>query len=151
MATLPQQSLYHCDQCGTRDITAAPVLFQQGTRSYSGMFRWGTSQTHSAQLAAPPRRKSNAGPLLRWAFPLCFCFFWGLAVLSTMFQQHQTTAKTGTADVLLLLIGAVCFAGLMRSLRRISRYNREVFPQLLWNWEHTYICQKCGNSRLISE
>ena len=150
MATLPQQSLFQCDRCGTRDITAAPVLFQQGTRTYSGMFRSGTSQTHSAQLAAPPRRKSNTGPLLRWAFPLCFCFFWGISVLSTMFQR-QATAKTVIADMLLLLIGAVCLGGLMRSLRRIARYNREVVPKLLWNWEHTYICQKCGSSRLISE
>ena len=150
MATLPKQNPYQCGRCGTRDITAAPVLFQQGTRTYSGMFRWGTSQTQSAQLAAPPRRKSNAGPLLRWAFPLCFCFFWGISVLSTILQ-HQTTAKTEIADVLLLLLGAVFLGGLMRSLRQITRYNREVFPQLLRDWENTYICQKCGNSTLISE
>ena len=28
-------------------------------------------------------------------------------------------------------------------------YNREVYPRLRWNWEHTYICRRCGKPRLI--
>ena len=39
--------------------------------------------------------------------------------------------------------------GMVFSLRRIARYNREVYPRLHWNWEHTYICRRCGRSRLI--
>jgi hypothetical protein len=31
----------------------------------------------------------------------------------------------------------------------VSRYNREVYPHLRRNWEHTYICRRCGNSQLI--
>ncbi len=150
MATLLQQSPYRCDQCGTTDIVAAPVVYQQGTRTHSGMFRWGSSQTHSAQLAVPPLPKSFWRPLLHWAFPICFCFFWGLAVLSTMLQRTQITTKTQTADALLLLAGVLCLGGLIRSIRRIVRYNREVYPKQRWDWEHTYMCRRCGSRLLIS-
>jgi hypothetical protein len=32
----------------------------------------------------------------------------------------------------------------------VVHFNREVYPPLHWNWEHTYICRRCGNSQLIS-
>jgi hypothetical protein len=35
MASISQLNPYHCDQCGTANIVAAPVLYQQGTRTYS--------------------------------------------------------------------------------------------------------------------
>jgi hypothetical protein len=38
---------------------------------------------------------------------------------------------------------------LVFNLWSVSRYNREVYPRLRWNWEHTYICRRCGRSRLI--
>lgn len=149
MANIAQQTPYQCDQCGCSDFIAAPVLYQQGTRTYSGMFRWGTSQTRSAQLATPPRPRSYAGPFLRWGFPLCFCFFWGLTVLTTIFQRSQATTKTTVADVSLLLLGIVCLGGLIRSLRKVADYNRNSYTQLLRDWEHTFTCRRCGSSRLV--
>ena len=49
----------------------------------------------------------------------------------------------------LACLGLICCLGMSLSVRRIARYNREVYPRLQWNWEHTYICQRCGNSQLI--
>src|ERR1035438_5437344 len=49
MASISQLNPYQCDQCGTANIVAAPVLYQQGTRAYSGTFRTGPSQYYSAR------------------------------------------------------------------------------------------------------
>jgi hypothetical protein len=48
-----------------------------------------------------------------------------------------------------LLLGVACAGGMLLSFRRIARYNREVYPRLHWNWEHTYFCRRCGKLRLI--
>jgi hypothetical protein len=60
MAAIPQQNPYQCDQCGTPNIVAVPLLYQQGTRTYSGLTTWGSSQSYSAQLSAPPRPRGYA-------------------------------------------------------------------------------------------
>ena len=55
MASVSQLNPYQCDQCGTANIVAAPVLYQQGTHTYSTRFHSGTTQSFSAQAVAPPR------------------------------------------------------------------------------------------------
>ena len=49
MASVSQLNPYHCDQCGTANIVAAPVLYQQGTHThtYSTKFDSGTTQSFS--------------------------------------------------------------------------------------------------------
>ena len=150
MATLPQQNLYQCTQCGNRELTAAPVLYHEGTRTYSGMFRWGSSQSESARVSAPPRLKGYAQPFLRWGFPISFCLFWGFAILTTLFGQSHISAKTANTDAILLLVGFILLGGLFLDLRRIARYNRDVYPNLFWKWQHTYMCHRCGTYSLIT-
>ena len=36
MATLTVQQVFHCHQCGNPDIVAVPLLYQEGTRTFSG-------------------------------------------------------------------------------------------------------------------
>ena len=79
MASTSRLNPYQCDQCGTTNIVAAPLLYEQGTRSYSGPFHSGTSQSYSAQAAAPPDPRGYGRPLLLWGIPICFTFFWGLS------------------------------------------------------------------------
>ena len=55
MASVSQLNPYQCDQCGTANIVAAPVLYQQGTHTYSTRFHSGTTQSFSAQAVTPPR------------------------------------------------------------------------------------------------
>ena len=77
MATLSQPNPYHCDQCGTGEIVAVPLLYQQGTRTFSGTFSHGTSQSYSAQIAAPPHPRGYIRPFVLWGFAICFLRFWG--------------------------------------------------------------------------
>ena len=65
------------------------------------------------------------------------------------FSSIQIRGTLADAVAILLLLGMVCLGGMLLSFRRITRYNREVYPRLHWNWEHTYICRRCGKLRLI--
>ena len=149
MASVSQLNTYQCDQCGTANIVAAPVLYQQGTHTYSTRFYSGTTQSHSAQAAAPPDPRGYGRPLLFWGIPICFTFFWGFAGLGRILGHPQSATSLADTVVVFLLLGVVSLAGMLFNFRRIARYNREVYPQLRWNWEHTYICRRCGKFRLI--
>jgi hypothetical protein len=149
MASVSQLNLYQCDQCGTANIVAAPVLYQQGTRAYSGTFNSGTSQSFSAQAAAPPSPRGYGRPLLLWGVPTCFTIFWGLAGLGRILDHPKSAATLADAVAILLLLGLVCLGGMVWSFRRVARYNREVYPRLHWDWEHTFFCRRCGKLRSI--
>jgi len=149
MASVSQLNPYQCDQCGTTNIVAAPVLYQQGTRAYSGTFSSGTSQSFSAQAAAPPDPRGYGRPLLLWGIPICFTFFWGFVGLVGILNRSKSALALGNTVTILLLLGVACVGGMLLSFRRIARYNREVYPRLQWNWEHTYFCRRCGKLRLI--
>jgi len=107
MASVSQLNLYQCDQCGTANIVAAPVLYQQGTRAYSGTFNSGTSQSYSAQVAAPPSPRGYGRPLVLWGVPICFTIFWGLAGFGRILEHPKSAATMADAVVILLLLG-VC-------------------------------------------
>jgi predicted RNA-binding Zn-ribbon protein involved in translation (DUF1610 family) len=149
MASVSQVNHYQCDQCGTANIVAAPVLYQQGTRAYSGTFNSGTSQSYSAQAAAPPSPRGYGRPLFLWGFGIFFACFWGWAGLGAVIRHPDSHGTLGRPIAFLVLLGIACLAGLIFSFRRIAHYNREIYPQLQWNWEHTYICRRCGKIRLI--
>lgn len=55
----------------------------------------------------------------------------------------------GELAFVFLALCVTSLAGMVFNLRRVARYNREVYPRLHWNWEHTYICRRCGRFRLI--
>jgi hypothetical protein len=148
MAALAQQNLYQCDQCGTSNIVAVPLLYQQGTRTYSGPLHQGNSQSYASQVAAPPRPKSYARPLFLWGFAIYFFGFWTYAGFSAHFKYPNDSGLTYPI-VSLLLLGLACLGGLGLNLRRVSRYNREVYSQLHWDWEHTYQCRRCGRFLVI--
>jgi hypothetical protein len=150
MATLLQQSPYRCDQCGTTDVVAASLVYQQGTRMHLGMFNSGSSQSHSAQIASPPQPRGYARPLFLWGFAIYFACFWAYAGLSALHKHPNNSASFEYPIALLLFLGLVCLGVLIIKLRRISHYNREVYPKQRWDWEHTYMCRRCGSRLLIS-
>ena len=149
MASVSELNPYQCDQCGTTNIVAAPLLYEQGTRSYSGPFHSGISQSHSAQAAAPPNPRGYGRPLLLWGIPIYFTFFLGLVGLSGILEHPRSIATSGNIVAGLLILGVACIGGMLLKFRKIARYNREVYPRLYRNWEHTYICRRCGRSLLI--
>ncbi len=149
MATLPQQNLYQCDRCGTANIVAMALLYQQGTRAYSGKLHSGNSHSLSAQMAAPPNRRKYMRPILLWGFGIYFALFWAYAGASSLRSHPRSGGSMEGVVSVLFLIGVGLIVGLSLNLRRTARYNREVYPQLVRNWEHTYMCRRCGNSKLI--
>ena len=144
-----QQTPYQCDRCGAANVVAAPLVYQQGTHTYSTRLTSGTTQSFSAQAAAPPDPRGYGRPLVLWGTPICFTFFWGIAGLSRILDHPQSAANLSGSVAIFVLLGLGFLGGMFLSFRRISHYNREVYPRLRWNWEHTYICRRCGNSQLI--
>ena len=144
-----QNNSYRCDRCGTTNVVAAPVLFQQGTRSYSGTFSSGTTQTFAAQAVAPPRPRGYLRPVVIWGPAITIFFAWSVAGISSIHEHPLTSALHPSAVVVFLLLGAASVIGMLLGLRKRIRYNKDVYPQLRWNWEHTYICRRCGSSLLI--
>jgi hypothetical protein len=149
MASVSQLNPYQCDQCGTTNVVAAPVLYEQGTRAYSGTFSSGTSQSYSAQAASPPRPQGYLRPLVLWGPPTFILFVWTFVGLSSILEHPTTTALHGNTVAAFLFLSVSSLVGMAISFRKIARYNRQVYPQLQWNWEHTYICRRCGKIRLI--
>ena len=54
MAATGQEMAYRCEQCGSSEIVALSQLYEQGTRSFSGRFTSGVSQSFTAKAASPP-------------------------------------------------------------------------------------------------
>ena len=150
MATSAAQQAYQCAECGNPDILAVPLLYQQGTRTFSGIFNRGVSQSVAAQQMAPPARRRYIRPLLLWGFAIYFFVFWGGAGLSSLTRPVKDTASSSIAVGVLLFLGLVCLIGLVLNLRRIAAYNRDVLPGLRWRWEHSFVCRRCGKLSLIS-
>lgn len=149
MEAVRQNNSYQCDRCGSTNVVAAPVIYEQGTRRYSGTFNSGISKSQAAIGAAPPDTRSYRRPLLMWGAGLCFTLFWGFAGLARLLEHSQSGSALQRVVTVLFLAGVLCLGGMLLSFRRVARYNREVYPQLHWQWEHTFICRRCGRSLLI--
>lgn len=149
MATIALQHPYQCDQCGTQNIVAFPVVYQEGTRVYHGLGNQWDSRTHSAHIAAPPQRRRYVGHILLWGFAVILFSVTGFFDLTALVARPRFSATETAIAIIFLLLWLASVAGMVRSLGRIARYNREVYPQLLWDWEHTYLCRRCGKSMVI--
>lgn len=149
MATIGQQMAYRCDQCGSPELVALSLLYEQGTRSFSGHFTSGVSQSFTAKAASPPTPRNYGRAFFGWGFAILFCVFWGVAGFRGILQHPQKTESLGGAVTFLFCIGCIFFLGMLFHFRRIARYNREVFPQLHSDWAHTFMCRRCGKYSLI--
>ena len=151
MAATGQQVAYQCDQCGSFEIVALSVLYEQGTRNFSGRFTSGVSQSFSAKAASPPSPRNYGRAFFGWGFAILFCVFWGIAGLRGMLQHPQKVGSLMGAVVFLFCLGLVLFLGMLLNFRKIARYNREVYPHLHSDWAHTFMCRRCGKYSLISQ
>jgi hypothetical protein len=149
MGTVLEQTPYQCDRCGATNVVAASLVYQQETRTYSNIFSRTTSQSVSAQAAAPPRRRGYLRPTIVWGPIVAFLSLWTFIGLGSAFGVRGISAFKVNLAFIILVLCIASFTGLAHSIRKVGRYNREVFPRLYWNWEHTYICRRCGNSQLI--
>lgn len=150
MASESQLNPYRCDQCGTANVVAAPVLYREGTRTYSGTFYSGVTQSHAALEVAPPKLRGYLRPFIFWGPAIIILGVWTLLGMSAIHKYPDSAALRPSTVAVFLMLCAAATCGMIASLRRIARYNREVYPQLLRNWEHTFICRRCGRSLVIS-
>ena len=154
MGTALQQTDYQCEQCGATNIVAAPVVYSQGTHSFSGRFCAGTNAIIlQRSSAAPPRPRGYLRPLLLWGSPHFFPSFWELCWAS---DQDSAIIRTtsGTQGLRRLRFSylldlAASLEWCFMSFRKVARYNREVYPRLYWDWEHTYVCKTMRRSQMI--
>lgn len=149
MESVLLQPHYQCDRCGATNIVAAPFVYEQGTHTYSTRFSSGTTQSFSAQAAAPPRPQGYLRSFALWVPAIIFFSLWAFIGLGSLFGPRKLTPVKADLAFIFLALCLSSFAGLFFSFRKIARYNREVYPRLRWNWEHTYICKRCGNSQFI--
>ena len=149
MAAAGQQMAYRCDQCGSSEIVALSLLYEQGTRSFSGRFTSGVSQSYTAQAASPPRPRGYLRACLGWGFPIAVCCFWGLLGLSAILQHSKAPISLEIAVAVLLLLGCALILRLLFSFRKTARYNKEVYTCLYSDWAHTFMCRRCGKYSLV--
>ena len=149
MGRVLEQTLYQCDRCGATSVVAASVVYQQGTRTYSTRFGCGITQSFSAQAWRPPQPRGYIRPLLAWGPATIIFIVWTLVGVSALYEHPIKSLLRPSAVAMFLLLASASLLGMALNLRKIVRYNRDVYPRLHWNWEHTYICQRCGKSQLI--
>ena len=90
MASVLQPNPYQCDQCGTTNIVAAPVLYQQGTRTFSGTIQFGNEPilfSTGRRAAASSRISTTAhcsggSDIFLLSFLWAFVGFWSILDLS---------------------------------------------------------------------
>ena len=149
MAAAGQEMAYRCEQCGSSEIVALSQLYEQGTRSFSGRFTSGVSQSYTAMAASPPRPRGYLRACLGWGFSIVFCCFWGLLGLSAVLQHSKAPMSLEITVTVLLFLGCMLILRLLFSFYKIARYNREVYPLLHSEWLHTFMCRRCGKYSLI--
>jgi len=149
MAATGQVMAYQCEQCGSPEIVALSLLYEQGTRSFSGRFTSGVSQSFTAKVASPPSPRNYVRALFGWGFAMFFCVFWGIAGFRGILQHPQETESLEGAVTFLFCLGLMLFLGMLFHFRRIAHYNREVYPLLHSDWAQTFMCRRCGKYSLI--
>ena len=145
MAATGEQIVYRCDQCGRPELVALSLLYEQGTRSFSGRFNSGVSQSFTAKAASPPKAKMYFRPFVLWGPPFIILSFW---IYAGVFFQPGSVLRGG-AVVIILGLWLISIVGFILSMRRIARYNRKVYPGLYSDWAHTFMCRRCGKFSLI--
>ena len=97
----------------------------------------GTSVTGLGQAVAPPPQKSRNK---LYAFLM---WFFGYMPISALLAAILPDALGSAPFVLSLIV----LGGIEFKIRKgISNWNKEVWPGLYDEWQHSYLCLKCGHS-----
>ena len=150
MASTSQLNPYQCDQCGTTNIVAAPLLYRTGNAQLFGAlpFRHEPILLCTSRSAARSSRVRTASPALGNTNMLHFLL--GIRRVLEGFWNIRVPLYLGRTPSPFCCFSAWrALGGMLLRFRSIARYNREVYPRLYWNWEHTYICRRCGRSLII--
>jgi len=151
MVTAGQQTAYRCEQCGSPEIVALSLLFEQGTHSFSGRFTSGVNQSYSAQAAAPPKPKRYFHSFILWGPIVVFFGMWTYLGFNALFKHPKALVLKELLAVVFFVLFIAALAKLLVNVGRAIRYNREVYPNLHSDWAHTFMCRRCGKYSLIRQ
>lgn len=145
---------YACPKCSSENIQLFSMIFQSGTSTSTshtsgvglnndggmGVFGAQTSTASSTLLAnqvAPPVLKKMTLAGIAMGLGGIFIFR-GLGEIGSRNNEPPVI-------VLLLIVGfGLAFIGFY-FFKKNKRYNREEFPRLYTQWEHSWKCHKCGH------
>jgi len=133
-------------ESGTTTSRGTATGWVQGTGSQPGHMATytttGTRQTAAAKQAAPPQKRRNGAVLIGFGVGLAIlALAYGFLMITNDLSSTQVVLTIAgvalSAAVLLLLIGAILAPG-------ESRYNSQVYPDAIREWDRTWACQRCG-------
>ncbi len=148
-------SNFACPHCGSDQIQRYSVAFSNGISDVNtntvgigvtgkglgigGAKTTGVSQTALSQSVAPPQEKSILKGILKSIIvaPIACMIFFG--IIETILG-----IRFGSFFVKLLPFLAVV-ASLYYLPYQDYQYNKNVYPELLRQWERSWFCMKCGH------
>jgi hypothetical protein len=114
MSSPKREVSYQCDRCGSPNNVALSLLHQRGTRSFTAGSGWpGSSQSYSAQAAAPPTPRRYADRIVPYGFLFFFLSFLTWGCYGALVKSHDQVLYYPIG--FLLFLGAICLAALIRS------------------------------------
>jgi hypothetical protein len=139
-----------CTNCGSPDLVRLALLWERGTVVSSGSTYIGglatggvggayattqsVSRTASANRAAPPTKRSSTG----WSIVVAI-------VALPLLLQLSSAMRHGIFNVLPIVLAFGIVAGLpIWRIRKVAKYNSQVWPRLMLNWGQRYQCNRCG-------
>lgn len=145
-----ENSKYQCPRCHSENIQSYSLIHSMGISKidlstvgvgYSNNLGVGRAKSHGTQQTAmsastaPPKKRSPAGDFfgswLVFSIPGVICKYLNFHYLI----------------VNILVWGAVILAFFMA--RDAYQWNKYTFPQKLRDWEHSYVCLRCGNRFIL--
>ncbi len=143
------EQIFCCPQCHSENIQSYELLYSQNvssTKSSStgvglatnGKIGIGTADTSGTSITAlgkavaPPAKKSMGG---------CGCFLF-LAILLGGFLLFTGSDLSRIAG---FAISGGCLWLATEMEKRDKKWNQEEYPKLLDEWQHSYVCMRCGH------
>lgn len=149
-----------CPQCHSDNIQRYEIIYNQNVSSsshtttgvgttFGGNFgagvatTTGTSVTALGETVAPPSPKPTAFITLKAG--CLFLLFGGLiiAIVVTIIASITSSNTLGELITTALIIGLIVYR--YKVIQDNKRWNREIYPQLVNEWQHSYMCMKCGH------
>lgn len=146
---------FFCPNCNSDNIQSFKIAYHSGvsTSSHStvgvgysnGGFGVGTAETtgvsvsNLSQSVAPPEKK---GYLKN--------FFIGYLIVCviTYFIKLICESAVGRTFIVIDYFAIACL--LYWFYKEIYCWNRDIYPKLLYQWNHSYICLRCGHRFIIN-
>jgi hypothetical protein len=122
-----------CPSCASNQTQRLPVIHADGTLLTNGR----PMKTAASFLAAPPKPRTYAGPLV--VIFLAFLVIGDLVIARLPPNSWLVRSSIGNA-----LQAAFLFLPLIVWISRVYRYNQTTWRRRLNQWQRSFRCNRCG-------